>query len=252
MRLVSWNVAGRVRLIPEQASRLAEADPDLVCLQEVTVKAAPVWEEALRSLGFEHVAHPPPWPPTEARQRRREPSEAVTIDTLPWPERALAVRLSSGIEVVNLHSPISPTPGLVKVRTHEALHGYLRGRAGSPCVLCGDLNTPRREHPDGTVWTFARDRYGRLRPERGERWDRAELALIRGLEPDGYRDAFRELHGYEHREPSWEWPRWGGGYRLDHLIVSAEIAVTACHYKHDWRRAGLSDHSALVAEISLR
>jgi endonuclease/exonuclease/phosphatase family metal-dependent hydrolase len=84
---------------------------------------------------------------------------------------------------------------------------------------------------------------------RGERWDQAELALIRGLEPYGYRDAFRTLHGYQQREPSWEWPRWGGGYRLDHLIVSCEVTVSACYYAHDWRRAGLSDHSALIAEL---
>jgi hypothetical protein len=51
---------------------------------------------------------------------------------------------------------------------------------------------------------------------RGERWDLAELALIKGLEPLGFRDAFRELHGPERRELSWAWPRWGGGYRLDH------------------------------------
>jgi endonuclease/exonuclease/phosphatase family metal-dependent hydrolase len=100
------------------------------------------------------------------------------------------------------------------------------------------------------VWTFARERNGRLRGERGERWDAAESALIRGLEPHGFRDAFRELNGFESKEPSWEWPRTGGGYRLDHLIVSAEIDVTACSYRHDWRREDkLSDHSALVAEL---
>ncbi|HET8821621.1 MAG TPA: hypothetical protein VFM57_08740 [Thermoleophilaceae bacterium] len=100
------------------------------------------------------------------------------------------------------------------------------------------------------MWTFARERNGRLRAERGERWDLAESALIRGLEPDGFRDAFRELNGFDSKEPSWEWPRTGGGYRLDHLIVSPEIEVTACAYRHDWRREDkLSDHSALVAEL---
>jgi exonuclease III len=183
----------------------------------------------------------------------REPAVEVRgIEGVPWPERVLVVRLAGGLELVNVHSPISATPGLVKVCTHEAVHAYLSMRAGGACALCGDLNTPRREHPDGRVWTFARDRYGRLRPERGERWDEAELALIRGLEPFGFRDAFRALHGYAAREPSWEWPRWGGGWRLDHLIVSAGVTVSECRYEHEWRRAGLSDHSALVAELGLR
>jgi endonuclease/exonuclease/phosphatase family metal-dependent hydrolase len=125
-------------------------------------------------------------------------------------------------------------------------------RGSGPRLVCGDLNTPRREHPDGTAWTFARTRSGKLRPDRGEQWDRAELALIRGMEPFGFRDAFRELHGYEHREPSWEWPQTGGGYRLDHLIVSAEIEVHEVSYLHEWRKEGLSDHSPLLAELSVR
>jgi exonuclease III len=154
-----------------------------------------------------------------------------------------------GLEVVGVHSPISPSPGLAKVLTHEALHRYVLNSHG-PRIVCGDLNTPRKEHPDGRVWTFARDRYGRLRPERGERWDEAELGLIKGLERCGFRDAFRELHGLEARELSWEWPRWGGGYRLDHLIASSEVSVQAVTYLHEWRKAGLSDHSPLFAVIT--
>jgi endonuclease/exonuclease/phosphatase family metal-dependent hydrolase len=89
-----------------------------------------------------------------------------------------------------------------------------------------------------------------LRAERGERWNLAELALIKGLERHGFRDAFRDLYGPEVRELSWEWPRWGGGYRLDHLIVSAEVAVSEATYFHDWRRARLSDHSPLLATVA--
>jgi endonuclease/exonuclease/phosphatase family metal-dependent hydrolase len=180
----------------------------------------------------------------------RNPLEVVPVAHVPWPERVLAVRAGS-LEVVNVHSPVSPKPDLAKVRTHEAVFEHLRSGAG-PRVVLGDLNTPRKEHRDGSVWTFARDRYGRLRPERGERWDAAEWALIRGLESHGFRDAFRELHGFDSKEPTWEWPRWGGGYRLDHLIASSEVAVTDCTYRHDWRRDDrLSDHSALVAELRI-
>ena len=179
----------------------------------------------------------------------RAPLTELAIDgDLPWPERALAIE-TAGLHLVNVHSPISPKPDLVKVRTHETLHAHLAAGPG-PRALCGDLNTPRREHPDGRVWTFARTNRGKLRPERGERWDQAELALIKGLEPHGFRDAFRDLHGYERRELSWQWQQWGGGYRLDHLIVSAEVAVEKFEYLHDWRQEeGLSDHSALLAEL---
>jgi exodeoxyribonuclease III len=257
-RLVSWNVAGRVQRLAEQAELIVGLNADLICLQEVTAGTARTWTALLAQAGWEHAFMAQPGQPVPGvRPRRRplgvltaarEPADRVELAGLPWPERALATRVQ-GLEVVNVHSPISPSPGLAKVLTHECLHEHMAAGSG-PRILCGDLNTPRREHPDGRVWTFARDQYGRLREDRGERWDQAELALIKGLEPFGFRDAFREEHGPAWKELSWEWPRWGGGYRLDHLIVSAEVEVRAISYAHEWRQAKLSDHSALVADLA--
>jgi exodeoxyribonuclease III len=252
--LVSWNVAGRRSRLQEQAERLIGLSPDVVCLQEVTTVTAGPWAERLAEAGL--VATVAPLPATREGSRplavltaARLAPELLPVAEAPSPERVLSVR-AGPIEIVNVHSPVSPKPGLAKVLTHEAVFRHLSAGSG-PRVVLGDLNTPRKELPDGSVWTFARDRYGRLREERGERWDAAESALIRGLEPHGFRDAFRALNGFESKEPSWEWPRWGGGYRLDHLIASAEVAVTACSYRHDWRREDkLSDHSALVADLS--
>jgi exonuclease III len=253
--LVSWNVAGRKSRLHEQADRVLALAPDLVCLQEVTPVTAAAWSERLADAGLEAVIAPLPRTregsrPLAVLTAARDPVAVVPVEDVPWPERVLAVRVE-GLEVVNVHSPISPKPGLVKVLTHEAVFRHLSERSG-PRLVLGDLNTPRREHPDGTVWTFARTRNGRLREDRGERWDLAEAALIRGLEQHGFRDAFRTLNGFESKEPSWEWPRHGGGYRLDHLIASAEVNVATCSYRHDWRREDkLSDHSALVAELSV-
>jgi endonuclease/exonuclease/phosphatase family metal-dependent hydrolase len=254
--LVSWNVAGRRTRLHEQADRVLELDPDFVCLQEVTPVTGESWLRRLADAGLGGVLAPLPKArdgsrPLAVLTASRDLLEVVPVAGAPWPERVLAVR-AGPLELVNVHSPVSPKPELAKVRTHEAIVEHLRSGAG-PRVVLGDLNTPRKEHADGSVWTFARDRYGRLRPERGERWDAAESALIRGLEPDGFRDAFRELNGFDSREPTWEWPRWRGGYRLDHMIASAEVEVTECTYRHDWRREDrLSDHSALVATLSVR
>jgi exonuclease III len=165
------------------------------------------------------------------------------VPDAPWPERILCARVDD-IEVVNLHSPIAPAPELAKVRTHEAVARYLAGR--TPCVLCGDLNTPRRELPDGDVLTFAHDSRGRLREERGERWDRAERALVKDL---GWVDAYRALHGYGDRSASWTFSGDRGGWRLDHILVTGLRPVAAA-YAHDWRLAGLSDHSALVVDFA--
>jgi exonuclease III len=257
MLIASWNVAGRVKRLSEQADALLALGADLLCLQEVTRSTLPRWRALLQQAGYCAVEHGELPPTGRARAlavltASRSPLHAVLVDGVPWPERILATHMSDGTEVLNMHSPISPKPDLAKVRTHEAVYRHLADpEPGYARILCGDLNTPRKENVDGTVWTFARDRYGRLRPERGERWDQAELALIRGLEPYGYRDAFRLLHPDSVDEFSWEWPRWGGGYRLDHLIVSSEVVVDECRYEHAWREDRLSDHSALLARLSV-
>jgi exodeoxyribonuclease III len=254
MRLVSWNVAGRVKRLPEQAERLRTLNADVVCLQEVAPSTLPIWQALLAEDGYAGIAHGELRVAGRLRTlavltASRNSLHAVLVDGVPWPERVLAVHLSDGTEVVNVHSPISPKPDLAKVRTHEAVFRHLADESpGHARILCGDLNTPRKEHADGTAWTFARDRYGRLRPDRGERWDVAELALIRGLEAYGFRDAFRFLHPHSPEEISWGWMRWNGGYRLDHLITSGLI-VNECHYQHSWRMEGLSDHSPLIAQL---
>jgi exonuclease III len=75
---------------------------------------------------------------------------------------------------------------------------------------------------------------------------------VPGLRELGYRDAFRALHGYAHRAPSWTWRQVAGhrgGWRLDHLFVSEQLRPGACTHHHEWRDAGLSDHSALEADL---
>jgi exodeoxyribonuclease III len=256
MRLVTWNVAGRVTRQPEQAQVIADVGADVVALQEVTPRTLPLWREALEASGFagcetalEHGS------PINGRRAlgvltaAREPLVRLELPPdVPWPERVLCCRLGD-LEIVNLHSPISPAPDLAKVRTHEAIAAYLAGGGALPRMLCGDLNTPRRELADGEVLTFAHDSAGRLRAERGERWDRAERALVRGLREHGWVDAFRALHGYGERHASWTFARDRGGWRLDHVLVHG-LEPIASAYAHDWRRSGLSDHSALVVELA--
>jgi len=256
VRLVTWNVAGRVARQPEQAAAIAATAADVVALQEVTARTLPLWREALAEAGLtaclsalEDLPATPRRRPLGVLTAAREPIERLAAPgAVPWPERILCCRLGE-VEVVNLHSPIAPAPDLAKVRTHEAVAAYLAARPAGPRVLCGDLNTPRRELPDGDVLTFAHDSAGRLRPERGERWDRAERALVRGLRERGWVDAFRALHGYAEREASWTFARDRGGWRLDHVLATG-LRPVASAYAHEWRRSGLSDHSALVVDLA--
>jgi len=256
LRLVTWNVAGRVTRQPEQAEAIGAVGADVVALQEVTVRTLPLWRAALAGAGFAACETALDGVGAVSGRRllgvltaAREPLRRLPLPPqVPWPERVLCCVVGD-VEVVNLHSPISPAPELAKVRTHEALAAYLAARGAGPRILCGDLNTPRRELPDGEVLTFAHDSAGRLRAERGERWDRAEQALVRGLRDHGWVDAFRALHGYGERNASWTFARDRGGWRLDHALVYG-LRPLASAYAHDWRRAGLSDHSALVVDLA--
>jgi exonuclease III len=255
VRLVTWNVAGRVGRQPEQAQAIAAVGADVVALQEVTARTLPLWRTALAESGFGACETALEGLPETRRGRllgvltaAREPLVRLPAPAgVPWPERVLCCTAADA-EIVNLHSPIAPAPDLAKVRTHEALAAYLAEGSDGPRILCGDLNTPRRELPDGDVLTFAHDSAGRLRPERGERWDRAERALVHGLRAHGWVDAFRAVHGYGEREASWTFAHDRGGWRLDHVLVDG-LQPLASAYAHDWRRAGLSDHSALVVDL---
>ena len=67
----------------------------------------------------------------------------------------------------------------------------------------------------------------------------------------GWVDAFRALHGYAERSASWTFANDRGGWRLDHVLVLG-LRPVASAYAHDWRRAGLSDHSPLVVDLERR
>jgi len=263
VRLITWNVARRVQALAEQAATVGQREPDVLALQEVTARTLPLWEAACATLGLEHVASTlsdadPARLPASPRRTgvllaARAPLEPLPgLLPVPWAETALAARVGR-IEFHTVHVPNAANGG-IKPQTLAAVRAGLAARDG-PLVLCGDLNTPRRESPDGSVWSFARDGRGRLREERAGFWDEAELGVVPGLRELGFVDAFRALHGYGSREPSWTWRQisgHAGGWRLDHVFCSAELRVTACAYHHEWRDAGLSDHSALEAEVRQR
>lgn len=264
IRLITWNVARRTTRLPEQVSALAEREPDIVALQELTRTTLPLWRHAFELMGLIHIrASAVSGDATGAESGRRtlvliasRMALEEADEPLPVPRRESALSVlvhaaSGALEVNCLHVP-NAANGWVKVETLKAVRHGLETPSRAPRVLCGDLNTPRRELPDGTTISFARDSRGRLRADRGLEWDAAELGIVPGLRDLGYHDAYRTLHGYTSRSPSWTWRTiagHNGGWRLDHTFVSPPLAPLACQYHHEWREQGLSDHSALETDI---
>jgi exonuclease III len=255
-RVLTWNIAGRVKGIAPQLDAVLGLGADIVCLQELTPTTRERWESALSGAGMDVAVSAYPVDPRGSRRlsvliaSRLGPVSVVAVPGLPWPERHLAV-LTGGIEVHTLHSPLSQKPEQVKVRTLEALFVALTRTEGTPRIVCGDFNTPAYESREGEIQTFARTRGGRIRPDYGERHDQAELLLVGELPKLGWKDAFRALHGYSARDRSYMFANRKFGWRLDHIVVSPEVEPLACEYVHEWREQGLSDHSAMWADVEL-
>lgn len=267
IRVITWNVARRASRLPDQATAVAGREPDVVALQEVTLRTTALWCRAFELMGLTHVrasasrddvsggsSVPRTLVMVASRFALEDVEEPLAV---PWPECAVSALAHTPVAPVEIHCLHVPNAanGWVKVETLQALRRGLGTAARAPRVLCGDLNTPRRELPDGGTISFACDSRGRVRPDRGPEWDAAELGVVPGLRDLGYRDAYRTVHGYDSRSPSWTWKTIAGhdgGWRLDHIFVSAELLPLACHYHHGWREEGLSDHSALEADLEQR
>src|SRR3954451_3107217 len=96
MRLVSWNVAGRVRRLDEQAAGGAAEAPGVVALQEVSRTTLPRWRPAIGAVGLAHVCSAADLHPAPVGRRglavllaSRWPLAVLPgPEALPWPERA--------------------------------------------------------------------------------------------------------------------------------------------------------------------
>ncbi|GIF01128.1 endonuclease/exonuclease/phosphatase family protein [Paractinoplanes rishiriensis] len=101
-----------------------------------------------------------------------------------------------------------------------------------PVIVAGDLNVVEPGHrPHHAVFG---------------RW---EYEFYRGFADAGFTDVYR-LHHPERTEHSWI-GRSGAGYRFDHMFCTTvqDLTVSGCRYVHHPRSLGLSDHSALSADL---
>lgn len=252
-------MAGRRALLGEQIAAVRRREADLVCLQEIRPSTVDAWRRALQQEGHATVLDSAgrPAPRGSGAGRRlfnltasRWPALELPAIGAPQPRRVLGVTIDSpagAIELYNAHIPPAPSNGLAKVEVCEALFERLSRPSDRHRILCGDLNTPRREYPDGSVETFAANH-----PEHEQRWDAAERSLLVGLAEYGIGDVFRELNGYDRDDVSWVMQtrsRRKAAHRLDHVLASRELGPLECDYLHGWREAGLSDHSAIEARF---
>ncbi len=156
--------------------------------------------------------------------------------------------------------------GWSKVETFEGIYQRLARTSDHPRILCGDLNTPQAERPDGTVITWGQDilpngevvcegswRDPAGREDTSARWDAAEREVLTGLAAHDLPDIYRQLHGYTPQEFSWYWKGQGReiGRRFDHVFAAPSLDARKCCYLHDFRTGGLSDHAPIEVVFAI-
>jgi exonuclease III len=276
VNVISWNLAGRLRHIPQQVAMLASHEPDLVALQEVIRPGLPLLRTLLANAGLIHQADSFEWALCLALltgPRRYGlliasrfpivPWEPGRFN-VPWPERMLSVDIETPrgpLEMHTTHIPPGVTNGWIKIQMLEGLYRGLARASIAPCLLCGDFNTPQLELPTGEVVTWGQriNRKGvavirtHLRGGEGSHWDRAERQVLQGLASYDLHDVYRRLHGYTMQAYSWYPQRKDPhrqaqmmGRRFDHGFASASLHPVSCTYLQMFREKGLSDHAGLA------
>lgn len=278
MRLISWNVAGRVRSTGAQIRAVLDRDPDLVCLQELRSKTAPEWAEALRGAGLPHSVNsfglapnreiltgPRRYGELIACRWRLDPLPQADFN-VPWPEKivsAVAACPTGFLEVHTAHVPPGASNGWTKIDTFNGMFARLACPSPIPRILCGDFNSPQHETSAGEIVTWGQRpveggfvHWGRSGGRTGREWDAGERSVLAGLAEHDLPDAFRSLHGYDRQEFSWYLARKAQGAmvrrRFDHVFASRRLRVRACRYLHAFREDGLSDHASMELDFSMR
>lgn len=270
IRLISWNVNRRTTRLAEQVKKLEERQPDIVALQEVTVNTVNRLREELTRIGLPYIDDTtrlllrPHWSYYCVLTASRWPLRVLDSLNIIARQRVLSVQIHMNGDLLELHNAYLPLGGKVqdgkslKIETLEAIYHSLARSSSHPRILCGDFNTPQRELPDGKVMTFGQyhNKQGQILTSRtiggfsGLQKDQAERNILTGLAQYDLADVYRQLHGYNNvEEYSWYHLNRGRrtGFRLDHIFASASLNPVECRYLHDFREAGLSDHSPIEA-----
>jgi len=227
MKVATFNINNVNRRLPNLLRWLAQAKPDIVCLQELKAAENDFPLRAINQAGYGAVWRgQKTWNGVAILARKAEP---VLIRTeLPGdPDDREARYIEAavkGIIVTSIYLPNgNPQPG-PKFDTKLAWFKRLRSHAAKfikqdiPVVLAGDYNVAPTEFD--------------IYPTRS--WDKDALiqpksrAAFKSLVAQGWCDAIRDRHPSKPMFTFWDykrnrWPR-DAGLRLDHLLLSPVLA----------------------------
>lgn len=256
MKIATYNVNGVNGRLPVLLKWLAEAQPDIVCLQELKAPDERFPAAPIRDLGYEAIWHgQKSWNGVAILSRTGEIHE--TRRGLPGdPDDAQSRYIEAavnGVLVGALYLPNgNPRPGPkfdYKLRWFERLTAHAAELLGSglPVILAGDFN----------VMPTDLDVY------KPERWLDDALfapevrAAYAALVAQGWTDALRALHPGETIYTFWDYFRnayaRNAGLRIDHFLLSPKLADRLVAAEVDtsvrgWEKT--SDHAPVWIELA--
>ena len=256
MKVATYNVNGVNGRLPVLLRWLAEAQPDIVCLQELKAPQDRFPEAAIRDAGYDAIWHgQKSWNGVAILSRVGEIHE--TRRGLPGDPDDVHSRYIEaavgGILIAGLYLPnVNPRPGPkfdYKLRWFDRLIGHAGEllAAGIPALLVGDFN----------VMPTDLDVY------KPERWlddalfaPEVRAAYFRLLD-QGWTDALRARHPGEHIYTFWDYFRnayaRNAGLRIDHLLLSPMLAGRLIDAQVDTHVRGwekTSDHAPVWVTLS--
>jgi exodeoxyribonuclease-3 len=255
LRIATFNINDINKRLDNLLDWLAEAEPDVVCLQELKAEYGAFPAEILAALDYHAVwVGQRTWNGVAILARRAEP--VVTRRRLPGDEADSQARYIeaaiNGVIFASIYLPNgNPHPGpkfAYKLAWFERLiahAGDLLG-SGAPVVLAGDYNVVPTEADIYTKHSYGDDAL--LQPEPRAAWRR--------LVDQGWTDALVASPPPGDPWTFWSylrerWPK-DKGLRIDHLLLSPALAPRLIETGVErWVRGqdGASDHAPTWVEI---
>lgn len=248
MKIATYNVNGVNGRLPQLLDWLAQAAPDVVCLQEIRTSNDKVPARAVERAGYGAAWHGQRSHHGVAILARGETPQVLRQglpgDPSDVQSRYLEARVR-GLTVASVYLPNgNPQPGPkfdYKLAWFERLIAHAAGLcvASEPVVLAGDFNVVPTNADIYNAWLWREDAV--LQP--------ATRAAYRRLLEQGWIDTTRHLHPAEKIYTFWVNAaafRRNAGFRMDFLLVNAPLAQRLADAGVDAAfrgREGASDHA---------
>ena len=258
MKIATFNINSIRSRLPGLLEWLSEAQPDVVCLQELRIFQEEFPLAAIRDAGYGALwqGQKPRFNGVAILARGAEPLEirrGLPGDAGDMQSRYMEAAIG-GVVVGCLYAPNgNPQPGpkfdyklawLDRLITHAA--GLYA--SGVPVVLAGDYNVVPTD-ADIYETTSYKDN-ALVQP--------SSRAAFRRLLDQGWHDALRARHPDKRIYTFWDYMRnrWerDAGLRIDHLLLNPQLAERLVDADVDKRvrgRPGASDHAPTWIEVSI-